>query len=455
MKPKSILIVSPFFPPVLSVASLRVYSYAKYWARMGHEVTILTTKKFDEGGEVLNLTNEQFVVIEVPYLNLSLNATYILKKMIGMKRNPPNMEKDSETMNAIEHRRNQFSKIKHALTKITHKFSLFTMARIPSVTDTWIRKAFLVGQYQLRKKQYDWIFSSYGPPASHIVAGLLRKKNGCKWVADYRDLWLEGHIYPGLWPFTSLERYLENKYVGGYADIITTVSEPLADVLRKKFSVPVHVIENGYDEDDYNKRFSLYFTTDKKRIIYTGTIYPRKQDPSPLFIALSSLANESEKLRKIIDERLEILFFGNESLWLKNLIQKHHVDRWVKYKGVVSREDVLRIQNQADVFLFLEWEDSSLDGILTGKLFEYLAMKKPILGIGGSSRTSPGTLMEEAGVGLAVGKDIEKIRKILINLLEGRTPFPTLPNEDVIQRYTRKKQAIRILEIMDKLDGIT
>jgi len=228
------------------------------------------------------------------------------------------------------------------------------------------------------------------------------------------------------------------------------VSEPLAEVLRKKFPNPVHVIENGYDEDDYNINFCPYFAEEKKRIVYTGTIYPRKQDPAPLFAAINMLANESEKIQRKMDKEFEVLFFGSENEWLTNLIRKHHVQRWVKFRGMVNRDDVLRIQKQADLLLFFEWENGTVDGILTGKLFEYLAMRKPILGIGVSSRTTSGALMEQAGVGLAVENDIEKIRQVLFNLIEGRISLNVTPNEDVIQRYTRRKQAERLFEIMDQ-----
>ena len=40
-----ILIVSTYFPPANSIASLRPYSWAKWWSRAGHDITVLTTEK--------------------------------------------------------------------------------------------------------------------------------------------------------------------------------------------------------------------------------------------------------------------------------------------------------------------------------------------------------------------------------------------------------------------------
>ena len=445
VKPKRILIISASFPPVPSMAALRAYSFAKYWARMGHEVTVLTTKKTNMGDLNLNLPQDKFKVIEIQYVNIMHEGGKILKRLLRKKNNDHGqgvkvMDTNGEMINVGT----SFLMFRKIVGRLLTKHGFFTTARIPDVYDTWISPAIKKGEELLNLKRFDWIFSSYGPPASHIVAGILSKRHGCSWVADYRDLWIEGHIYLGMWPFTALEKYLEKKYVGNYADIITTVSEPLANILRKKFTAPVNVIENGYDEDDYKRKFSLYFEDAKKRIVYTGTIYPGKRDPSPLFAAIEKMAQAN----KIMSD-FEVLFFGSQTDWLDALIIKYKVQPWVKYMGYVSRDDALCIQNQADILLFLEWENGSVDGILTGKLFEYLAMRKPILGVGVSTKTSPGALMEDAGVGMAVGNDVKKIISIIQSLLETGRPFDIHPKDDVIKRYTRKKQAERLLEIMD------
>lgn len=449
MKPKRILIISAYFPPYPSVASLRPYSYAKYWAKMGHEVTVLTTKKYDSDSADLVLPIDKFDVVEVSYCDIK----YKVAKALGMFRperkshscdvgSKPIDEQNGQSLNR-SFRGGKF------LKKLRNISGRLLTDRIPDYRDPWIIPAIRRAKALIRSRDIQWIFSSYAPPSSHIIAGMLRKEYACRWIADYRDLWLENVVWVGKWPFTILEKWLENKYVGGCADIITTVSQPLAEILRNKFKTPVYVIENGYDEEDYDKHFPPYFAERKKRIIYTGTLWPGRRDPSPLFAAISSLANESMKIRAMMDHGIEVLFFGAESEWLNKLIGNHGVQRWVKYKGIVGGKDIRRIQSQADVLLFLE--NGEADGILTGKLFEYLAAQRPILGVGVSSKTTAGSLMENAGVGLAVDSDVAKIRHVVMNLLEGHDPFPISPNEGVIGQYTRKKQAARILEIMDQI----
>ncbi len=455
LKTKRILIISTYFPPQPSIGPLRAYSFAKYWAKLGHKVTVLTTKKIDAGNKNSNASQDTFEVIEVPYLlNVICNVINAFKILFKQKGKLDEQDAGiSGSGTDMKGGGKSFLRLKHVVHKIRRLSGLLVIDRMPDVHDMWILPAIIKAKKLHRERHFDWIFSSYAPPASHLVGGFLSKKYGIKWVADYRDLWIENHVWVGKWPFTALEKYLEKNYVGNYADIITIVSEPLANILRKKFTAPVHVIENGYDEDDYKQEFLPYFNDKKKRIVYTGTLYPDMQDPSPLLAAIGLIAKKNKTTNNDFMSDFEILFFGRQEDWLDSLIKKYQVEPWVKYMGRVGRDDALRIQNQADILLFLEWGNGSVDGILTGKLFEYLAQGKPILGIGATTKTSPGALIEEAGVGLAVGTDIKKIVSIIEKFLTTGIPFDIHPKKDVIIRYTRRNQAAKLLQLMENYES--
>jgi glycosyltransferase involved in cell wall biosynthesis len=443
----NILILSVYFPPQHSIASLRVYSFAKYWGLAGNQVTVLTPQKLDEGDLNIKISAPEYNLVELSHLKILQNLIRLKQKQLDRK----SLQGSIHTKDIVDVTgKNPFDIFIKPLMLMKKRYFKLTTNRMPNVHDTWIPKAVRLGKNIIDSKHIDIIFSSYAPPASHIIAGILAKWSGKPWIADYRDLWIEEHVYKGMWPFTVLERYFEKKYVGNYSNIITIVSEPLANILRKKFAAPVHVIENGYDEDDYKNKFSPYFNEVKKRIVYTGTIYPGMRDPSPLFAAIDLIAKKNKITNNHSMSDFEILFFGSQEDWLDNLIKRYNVEPWVKYMGRVGRDDALRIQNQADILLFLEWENGSVDGILTGKLFEYLAQRKPILGVGITAKTSSGALIEEAGVGVAVGTDINKMVSIIENFLNTGIPFNIKPKEDVITKYTRRNQAKKLLQLMEK-----
>lgn len=145
----------------------------------------------------------------------------------------------------------------------------------------------------------------------------------------------------------------------------------------------------------------------------------------------------------------EVLFFGSPNDWLNSLIHQYKLEPWVKCMGNVSRDDVLSITKQSDMLLFLDWEDQGMDGILTSKIFEYIATRKPILGVGATENTSSGALMIKAGVGIAAGHDVQKIASIIETLLKSdKVALKIHPNEKIINEFTRKKQAEKLLYLM-------
>jgi hypothetical protein len=90
-----------------------------------------------------------------------------------------------------------------------------------------------------------------------------------------------------------------------------------------------------------------------------------------------------------------------------------------------------------------------MNGILTSKIFEYIATRKPILAVGSTEKTSSGALMINAGVGITVGHDIQKIASIIETLLKSNEiAFKIHPNEKIIKMFTRRKQAEKLLHLM-------
>jgi glycosyltransferase involved in cell wall biosynthesis len=138
-------------------------------------------------------------------------------------------------------------------------------------------------------QKWDVVISTGGPYSTHLVGYILKRRGKAdRWGVDWRDLWTDNHIYPGLPLVRMVERYAEHKF-HQHADVITTVSEPLAAKLRLKAGNKVKVIYNGFDPEDYeNLPVARIFPEDGVfRIVYTGTLYPGKdigrtgQDISP------------------------------------------------------------------------------------------------------------------------------------------------------------------------------
>lgn len=427
-----ILIITYEFPPLNTIGAQRPYSWTKYWSRMGHTVCVLTAQKQKIDGFLDPTFNFDAIpdvtVKAVPYWPFSQNTP--------QATDPSGSFVSNQSSASLILRAKQLIK---ALRQRTGMGAVF------SVRNFWIGPAVKQGIALHQQHHFDFMVSTYGPPAPHHVAKRLKQKLGLFWVADYRDLWAGTHYQDAQSFFAKLQIAEENRAIAP-ADIITTVSDPLRQALADRFHKPTFTIENGFDTEEIPPFPTASDTTQqaKVQLLYTGKVRTGKQVVHPLFEALAGLQYQFPNLA----DKLEILFYGSELGEVPQLIETYQLQAVVKVMGMVPRSQSLALQTQADGLLFLDWKDTQIDGILTGKLFEYLYSGRPILGIGSYDWLAPGKLLQESGCGLCLGTDVDQITQVLQSLIEGHT-LPYCPQPEVLAHYQRDAIAQRLLETIE------
>ena len=299
--------------------------------------------------------------------------------------------------------------------------------------------------------------SSSGPPASHLLGMHMKWRiPEIRWVADFRDLWTRNPNFRGMFPFTCLEGALERRVLSR-ADAVVTVSEGLADALRTGCPAKVYVIENGFDEEDLDSIPATVSCTGVFTLVYTGTIYVSRQDPIPLFAALKALLSQ-----RIVQESrgIQVRFLVTNRQgrdYLEELVESYGLREAVRVEAAIPHRDAIGIQKGADALLLLERdpEISNDQGVLTGKVFEYLAARKPILGVGFGPGGELGWLLCSCGLGNPLGRDTLRIRQTLERMIAakgaGTADRLVTPDEEFIARFSRKKQAARLAKLLDSL----
>jgi glycosyltransferase involved in cell wall biosynthesis len=441
-----ILIVTFYFPPLATIASYRPYSWAKCWSDLGHDVTVLTTDKSQygdaEGGD------RNFRIVET-------DPGCVFAAWERMRRiccsEPPSAVSAAAAVGTQDVGKQS------ALGKAAGRINAFLVgkgvlvgSRMPDLTDGWIRPAL---RWLKDNGPWDVTVSTYGPYTTHYIAMRARMKKATRfWAADFRDLWTDNHAFPGLFPFTLLEGFLE-RYAMRKADLITTVSDPLAHVLAGKYGDDkVNVVENGFDLSDIGRleEAPVFPRDGKVRIVYTGTIYAGRQNAEPLLGAVSDLAKDPAKQPLL--QQLEVLFCGKTMADLDEQIRRYDVSEWVKYIGLVSREEALRMQRDAHILLFLEWNDREVDGILTGKLFEYAASGTSVWSIG-ERETAASMLIGQLGAGAYLGADRARIREALVRLLEEKRKPPGGVDRERLAAFERGRLARHFLHLIEERIG--
>ena len=433
-----ILIITHYFPPLNSVASMRPYSWAKYWSRAGHHITLLTTKKYPFDGPLdLGLQVPKSVqMFELAYMPAFLGG--IFNKL------------RSQNQMGFQTGRQSF----HWTSG--KKIAAILRRKLGSFGDTsnpWIAAAIARAGRLLQNSNFDVMVSTFGPPATHVIASILKRKFiRTRWVADYRDLWSGNHLKFSAWPISSVETLLE-KAILSKCDLATTISKPLADHIRGLLDKPVEVIENGFDPEEYENlpRARLFPEDGAIRLVYTGTIYPGKRDPSPIFKAVKSLEREN----RLRPQQCRLLFFGSTAGDLQNLVKQYEVEEWVDIKGHVDRPTALMAQRDADGLLFLEWNDPSARGVLTGKIFEYIRSGRPILGIGiDDISTESGILLKRIGNAYCLGTNVERLKEAIIEIRSSPKKRSQVDTA-AIQPFRRDLLALRYLDVLQSLNEIS
>lgn len=430
----NILLISAYFYPQNRISVLRVGQWAKYWALQGHSVTVLTTRKYPFMGPYgLDTPLPAGVdVIEVPYL-----PDWIVAPHSGSTPSPE--AGASGNVSALRRQVRQWR---------GHIGSLF------DVHDLWIAPARRKGLELMALRQYDAIVSSYSPPAAHMVASRLKAAYpDVAWMADFRDLWADNHIVSARGMFRRVEFALERRSIKGRADLLTTVSQPLADTLQARYpSIPVSVVENGFDPDEFHDWRARINASPKPvlplRICYAGTLYPGRRDPTPVFDAVNRLIDDG-----VLDRRHVTLdFYGQNEKELAAILERSNGNRHgvVHAHGFVSRAEALAVQSHSTLLLLLESSEPSARGVMTGKLFEYLVSGVPIMAVGIDQSTAAGAVIQRTGSGFCSSSADEIAQKLADALRHGRFDFYT-PDAEQIATYARDRQALDIIQQLEQL----
>ncbi len=413
---------------------MRPYSWAKWWSRAGHQVTVISSDIYQEPKN-LSLDCSAFRVVETPS-NVPFFYRWLANHAKGKRKKEIDI-KDSRLSSGKQ------SFIRKILDWYEYT-GIFGMLRYPDWYDRWVNKV----KKLISPFDYDMVITTSAPFGAHRVGYYIKKKNpNCIWICDWRDLLSDNPDYKGITCFHWYERKLEIVFDNN-ADYITTVSESLADNIKKRTQKPVEVIYNGFDSEYIDsivlgKRQSTeYFS-----IAYVGTIYKNTRDPYPLLKAISELNEEG----KIKPRDIKLVFAGKCDC--KELITHLGIPDYYSYLGYISYDKAIELQYNSDALLFIEHGNGEYKGIMTAKIFEYLYTANEICSIGNDPENCTRKVIEECNAGMILGNDIHAIKEYLLARIWQKkqgTPYKADKNMSEIMKYQRKAQAEKILSLVTK-----
>jgi len=410
--PLKILIVSWYFPPFNTMGALRTGKLAKYLAENGHDVRVLCARDLPFSTTLPNQFPEDRIE-RTKYLDVNGFPRLVqrIRLRFGTTTSLPAGASDDAGMARLPHP----SILGGVLRRLRMAYQV--VFNFPDAQIGWLPGGLSGGKRLLNEWRPDIIFATAPPFTTLFVARRLARKYKIPWVAEFRDRWSEDpYSEYSHWMFKFV-RIVENWLLKNICGLVT-VSEPWAHDYRKRFSIPVAAVMNGFDPDEFPTEYDRSGTdSDRIRIIYTGILYPDRRDPSPLFEALGRMGDEAGNIR--------VEFYGADPATLLSLANKHGVARLVEIHDRVPYDESIKLQMQADILLLMQWNDPKEQGNVPGKLFEYIGSRRPVLALGPANGI-PAKILAERGAGVLVN-DPDEIRRHLRGWMAKKKELGEIP----------------------------
>ena len=420
---KRVLVITYNWPPSGGIGVQRWLKFSKHLLSYGWEPVILTVDPFYATYPALDTSISR----DVPPLEIhKTRATDWFRLLSRDKSKIPSAGFAMNTDNSLKGIISRF---------IRGNFF------IPDPRRGWNRYAFRKACEIIESQKIDRIITTSPPHSTQLIGLRLRKKYPeIKWIADLRDPWTDIYYYKKFFP-TPLSRFIDSAYekrVLQSADLITTVGKSLKTLLGSK--VPgiegkIHVISNGFDEDDFRGIITeqpVVFT-----ISYIGSlsgIYPINGFLDALKISAS----------KGINYRLR--FTGSVPAEIKDRIIKGSGSPDISFTPFSSHQTALLNMLNASTLLLIIPDHESSRSIITGKMFEYLAAGKPVICLAPTDGDAA-VILQETGHGRTFDyNDAAGIAGHIEELALNRN-IPDLPPPE---SYSRKNIVKRVAELLEK-----
>ena len=412
--PRTALIIAYYFPPMGMAGVQRAAKLAKYLPRCGYEVIVLTVKPIRYSAYDKTLLDE--LPQEVQIYRAGSTDPSRIAYFVPMIANIGEKFK----------------------TSLKQKGKIWPDSKIG-----WKKSVLRLADEIIRDRKIDVIFSTSPPITSHLVAMELKDRYSLRWVADFRDIWESRppeQLYDDPVLIDKSRRLLDR--ISDTADVVTAVNGTIGSELSGESIT----LLGGYDPDDF-KSIDAIPTDDKFILCYMGTfcdLHPIEPFLKAASIAVAGNSRFAEKLAfRIIG--------ANNKKDIRDKAKGFGLAEKIELFDYLPHRDAINLAATAAVFLLsvpVGHED-----IITGKIFDYLALPPPILASvpsGGEAEK----IIAQYGAGISVDPgNAEEMAKEMIRLYQMWLDNNRWDKKD-ISDLSRLKMADRLAKLFDGICNV-
>ena len=382
---RKVLLVSYYFPPSGGSGVQRALKMAKYLPHFGWQPTVLTVRPEDAAFPALDPSLLADVPPGVRVERTRAWDPYALyARLLGKKK--------SDTI--------RVGFADDVAPGWKEKVARWVRANLflPDARVGWAPFAARRGVRIVREGGFDAVWTTGPPHSSHLAGRWIARRTGRPHVADFRDPWTDISYYAQL-PVSAPARWLDaalERFVLRCAAAVTAVNPSLKSLLAQKTDAgaPLTLIRNGFDPDDFSQSAPPESASSDDAcftLAHVGTL-AAAQNPEALWAALA-------RLRQVgAVPRLRLRAVGVLDAATRRALVRHGLDELLDAAPYVPHAEAVREMQRAPLLLLCINRVSEAESITPGKIYEYLASERPVLGVGPPAGDAAAVL-HEAGAG--------------------------------------------------------
>ena len=314
---------------------------------------------------------------------------------------------------------------------------------IPDARKFWIKPSVKFLSNYLKNNEIEVVITTGPPHSMHIIGLALRDKFKIKWISDFRDPWTEIDYFQQL-PLTkkaNKKHHQLEQEVLEKSDMVIVVGE----TMKKKFLKHNHNIEvltNGFDSYEN----SLTIELDSNFSITHVGLMNADRNPTILWEVLYEISSENIDFKN----NLRIKFIGKIDDTVIQDIQVFNTNNIVRIP-YLDHDEVRKYQASSQVLLLSINHVPSAKGIITGKIFEYLQAKRPILGIGPEDGDAA-AILKKTNAGNIVGFNNKvELKAAVLKLYKDFKEEKLFVKSINIEQFHRKNITRQLAQVIKKV----
>lgn len=408
---RTLLVIAGEFPPLKTIGRIRTVKFVEQLRAHGWNSIVVTLQpsgqepNYDPG--LLAEIAEGVEVIRLPLVDLEANIALAAKRLLGRGSHVPGGGSQAESQSRQPGGANSGGKGgKLGFLDRAHgavRWILKHFVYIPDSFAPWARAATRECLRLCAERKVDAIYTTLPPFSSAFVGHALRRKTGLPWVVDYRDLWFGDVLREWLPPWRQrLELRIEKRLLKA-ADMIVTVSEPKTAYMQRlhpQVAARWETLTNGYDVELYDTRERTRPVGDGNiEFVYTGRLFKNRRG-----YAFAEALGRVYQSEPALAGKVRVRILGGVEPNIRSrydeILNRYGIAHLYDFAGDVSYPEAMNAQVNCDYLLLIVDTGETSDGVIPGKLFEYVAARRPIFALCDPGATQQ--IIERAGLGKAV-----------------------------------------------------